>query len=230
MYPPLPSSPFSASIFGIHQEVVVLEVSFTIAKPLVRVCTDLGFLKMALSEVRVLPLSLALVDELISARKNLHGGSPGAPRRLEDGSHEGKALNRACVVMLSSSLQAFVGDVFLASSEKAFGRQLNADERKAYKETWSRWGNPSDDNIIALFRRLGVHDVFEGLSWQRQSTGTLKSNFDKINQVRNRIAHGQEITVNGDPYPLRLNDITRWRNIAENFGDRFERHALNKIR
>ena len=111
-----------------------------------------------------MPLSLTLVDELIAARRNLHGGDRGAPRRLEDGSHEGRALNQACVVMLSASLQAFVGDVFLACSEKAFGRELQNDERNAYISTWSRWGNPSDKNIIVLFRRLGVHDVFDELS------------------------------------------------------------------
>lgn len=60
-----------------------------------------------------MPLSLALVDELIDARKNLHGGNAGAPRNLVDGQREGSALNRACVVMLSSALQAYVGDVFL---------------------------------------------------------------------------------------------------------------------
>lgn len=177
-----------------------------------------------------MPLSLALVDELIAARRDLHGGNPGAPRRLVDGSHEGRALNRACVVMLASSLQAYVGEVFIACSEKAFGRALNQNERKAYVATWSRWGNPSDENIITLFRRLGVHDVFDGLSWQGQATDTLKSNLDRINQVRNRIAHGAEITVDGQPYALRLNNITRWRDIANTFGERFEAHALGKIR
>lgn len=131
--------------------------------------------------------------------------------------------------MLSSSLQAFVGEVFLACSEKAFGRKLNGNERKDYIATWSRWGNPSDKNIITLFRRLGVHDVFDGLSWQGQTSDSLKSNFDRINQVRNRIAHGAEITVDGAPYALRLSNITRWRNIANTFGERFEAHALEKF-
>ena len=176
-----------------------------------------------------MPLSLNLVDELLEARRSLHGGSAGAPRRLEDGSHEGNALNRACVVMLSSTLQAYVGDVFLECSEKAFGRALAGDELKAYRTTWSRWGNPSDENITKLFQRLGTHDVFDGLSWQGQATNTLKSNLNTINQVRNRIAHGQEITVDNQPYALRLSGIVRWRNISEQFGQRFGPHALEKI-
>lgn len=177
-----------------------------------------------------MPLSLILVDELLAARRNLHGGNAGAPRRLVDGQHEGSALNRACVVMLSSALQAFVGDVFLACSQKAFGRAMTAAEVKSYSATWNRWGNPSDQNIVALFLRLGVTDVFDGLSWQGQSTAALKKNLDIVNQVRNRIAHGQAIQVDGNPYALRLSGITRWRNIAEQFGNRFEAHAMAKIR
>ncbi len=119
-------------------------------------------------------ISLIYVDELIEAREKLHGGGAGAPQRLVDGQYEGSALNRACVVMLSSALQAFVSDVFIACSQKAFGRELKAREEKAYNATWNRWGNPSDKNIVALFQRLGVIDVLDGLSWQRQSTDTLK--------------------------------------------------------
>ncbi|WP_321499297.1 hypothetical protein [Breoghania sp.] len=174
-------------------------------------------------------LSLALVEELISARRNLHGGDRGAPRRLEDGNHEGRALNRACVVMLTSAMQAYVGEVFVACSEKAFGRVLTPDERKNYDSTWSRWGNPSDKNIINLFRRLGINDVFDGLSWQGQSTPTLKKNLDKMNQVRNCIAHGSVIAIDGAAFSLTLSWINRWKKVSESFGSRFEGHALGKI-
>ena len=177
-----------------------------------------------------MPLSLAFVDELIAARRNLHGGGRGAPRQLEDGAHEGRALNHACVVMLTAAMQTYVGDVFLMCSEKAFGRVLADGERKDYAKTWSRWGNPSDENIILLFRRLGIHDVFDCLSWQKQSTKTLKKTLNTINQVRNKIAHGQIIKVDNKPFNLTLNDIQRWRRVCGTFGNRFEAHALAKIR
>ena len=170
-------------------------------------------------------LSLYALDEVISARRSLHGGTRGAPVKLTNGSREGDALNRACVVLLSSSLQSYVQDVFLDCSFRAFGRDLQGSALKNYKNTWSRWGNPNPSNIIILFRRLGIDDVFDGLSWQGQATPTLKENFDRINQIRNSIAHGGEIRVNNEPYSLQLNNITRWRNIAEQFGVRFETHA-----
>lgn len=86
-----------------------------------------------------MPIDLNSVDELIAARKELHGGERGAPLALTDGGHEGAALNRACVVMLSAALQAHVGEVFSSCSNKAFGRVLADDELKAYRGTWSRW-------------------------------------------------------------------------------------------
>lgn len=174
-------------------------------------------------------LNLGLVDELISARKDLHGGNPGAPKKLNDGGLEGAAINRACVVLLSATLQEYVSEVFIRCSNKAFKRELQGLELKHYRATWDQWGNPNPANTIKLFRRLGVDDIFAGLSWQGQSTDTLKKNLDTINQVRNRIAHGGEISVNGIVSPLRLNHISRWREVSKTFGERFEVHALDKF-
>lgn len=174
-------------------------------------------------------LSLTAVDELIAARKGLHGGAQGAPRVLRDGSREGRAINQACVLMLSATLQSYVEDVFIECSEKAFSRQLQSSDLEKFRNSWKMWGNPSADNVTSLFNRLGVADVFEGLSWQRQSTQSLKTNLNTINQVRNRIAHAQEIRVDNRPYALRLSGITRWRNTIEQFGKRFSKHALAKF-
>lgn len=174
-------------------------------------------------------MNLTSIDELINARRELHGGERGAPIKLKDGSREGAAINRACVVLLSATLQAYVSDVFLSCSNKAFGRDLEGQELKNYCATWSRWGNASPDNIVSLFRRLGVDDIFAGLSWGGQPTDKLKDNLDAINQVRNRIAHGGKITVNGANFSLTLNKIQRWRQISETFGQKFGPHALAKF-
>ena len=176
-------------------------------------------------------LNLRSVDELISARKTLHGGNPGAPVKVADGTREGAALNRACVVLLSATLQAHVSDVFVSCSSRAFGRQLRDRELDNYRATWNRWGNANPANIIGLFRRLGVDDILAGLSWQGQSTRKLKNNLDHLNQVRNQIAHGEEdLTVDGRPFSLALIRITRWRNVSEKFGEHFEGHALGEFR
>ncbi|WP_152559468.1 HEPN domain-containing protein [Paenirhodobacter enshiensis] len=177
-----------------------------------------------------MPVSFAFVDEIIKVREDLHGGKPGAPQKMADGSYEGRALNRACVVMLTSAMQAYVGEVFLECSEKAFGRVLSDTDLKDYRQTWSRWGNPSDANIIGLFRRLGIQDVFDGLSWQGQSTETLKTTLNTMNQVRNKIAHGQDIQVNGKHFSLTLSQVRRWRQICKTFSKKFGDHALDKIK
>lgn len=166
-------------------------------------------------------ISLGALDEVIRARRTLHGGAVGAPRLLADGSREGGALNKACVVLLTASLQAYIEEVFVECSVLAFG-DFEEPQAKRYRKTWDRWGNPSPDNIVNLFRRLGVDDIFHEFSWQGQSTATLKANLNTMNQVRNRIAHGDEIRVDGNPFQLTLNRIVRWRNIAERFGERFD--------
>lgn len=176
-------------------------------------------------------LSLRALDEVINARKNLHGGEAGAPVKLADGAREGEALNRACVVLLSASLQSFVEDCFIECSNKAFGHVLADAELKNYRNTWNRWGNPNPDNIVNLFRRLGVDDIFDGLSWQKQNTLSLRKNLNTINQIRNDIAHGAvALNVDGSEYSLRLSLISRWRNVAYQFGERFDTHALREIR
>ena len=175
-------------------------------------------------------ITLQPLDEIIAARRSLHGGRRGAPIRLDDGTREGIALNKACVVMLSAIMQSYIEDVFIDCSAKAFGRQLNGQELANYRKTWNRWGNPSPSNIVGLFRRLGIDDVFLGLSWQRQSTAMIRNKLDRRNQVRNCIAHGADLRVDNRPYALRLDEIGRWRAFAEQFGQRFQQVAEAKIR
>jgi|GEM_PF-1581375 hypothetical protein len=171
-------------------------------------------------------ISLNALNEVIDARKNLHGGTVGAPITLVDGVRQGDALNRACVVLLSATLQGYVEEVFMECSEHAFG-EYTEDEAKRYRNTWSRWGNPSPSNITNLFRRIGIDDVFDGLSWQGQGTEALKKNLDELNQVRNRIAHVVPIAVNGRPFALTLAKIIRWRNVSERFGVKFKDIAFS---
>lgn len=171
-------------------------------------------------------LNLHYVDEIISVRQQLHGGGRGAPPIVAHRIRAGASLNRSCIVMLSALLQSFVEDVFESEARHAFPR-LNTDPRwKLYWKQVQRWGNPSDDNIVNLFLRLGIPDVFDGLSWQGITTLKIKQNLRLLNEVRNDIAHGHEhLSFNGQPYSLTLAEVRRLRDFAENFGARFEAHV-----
>ncbi|MFN3823144.1 MAG: HEPN domain-containing protein [Pseudorhodobacter sp.] len=175
-------------------------------------------------------LNLSAVDEVIKARKTLHGGGKGKPRKLTDKDLEGAALNRATVVFLSATLQAFVGEIFMECSKKAFGHEFTDKKIDNYLATWRNWGNPSPSNIVTLFRRLGIDDVLDGLSWKAQSNAKLRSNLDALNQIRNKIAHGQELKLNGKPFSLQFNQVVRWRNICKSFSENFREHALGRIK
>lgn len=173
-----------------------------------------------------MPINLHYVDEIVQVRTALHGGNRGAPP-LIDGQHRaGASLNRSCIVMLSALLQAFVEDVFKSEARHEFTK-LNTDARfEAYWKQLKSWGNPSDDNIKALFLKIGIPDVFDGLSWQRTSTADIRNKLKILNQVRNGIAHGNvQLRVDNHPYSLTLVKIKSLRDFVEQFGLRFEPHV-----
>ena len=174
-------------------------------------------------------LNLNSANEIIRIRTALHGGRVGAPQLTQDGEREGAALNRAGVVLLTSSLQVFVEDVFLAASAKAFGEFKDNTVKSKYEKTYSRWGNPSAENIISLFRRLAINGVFDGLSWGGQSSDRLKNNLNYLNWIRNGIAHGGEIRIRGEVYNLTTSKLSRFVRVSTTFGQRFEGHVLGKF-
>lgn len=137
------------------------------------------------------------------------------------------AITEAGVVLLSASLQTFVEEVFLECSEKLFGRQLEGIELKTYKESWKRWGNPSPKHIRRLFRRLGVIDVLSDLGDNRLITPEFLKTLDQLNQVRNDIAHGEKIKVDGTHFSLGLSKLQSWLKIVEDGAKNFRFNALH---
>ena len=175
-------------------------------------------------------LNLTYVDELISVRQVLHGGARGAPRKVEDGSREGASINRSCVVLLSALLQAYVQDVFKVCARRALPPLVVDQVWNAYWKQMKSWGNPSADNIQNLFLKVGISDVFQGLSWRKCDNSIVRSRLNQLNHVRNSIAHGATVLrVNNADYALTLAKVVTFRNYAEQFASRFEQHALAKI-
>ena len=175
-------------------------------------------------------LNLTYVDELISVRKVLHGGSRGAPKKVEDGSREGASINRSCIVMLSALLQSYIQEVFERGAKQALPALTADDVWKAYWKQMKGWGNPSADNTKTLFLKIGIHDIFDGLSWQRCDNSTVRSRLNQLNHVRNSIAHGATtLRINDTDYALTLAKVKTFRNFAEIFASRFETHVLNRL-
>lgn len=172
---------------------------------------------------RLPSLTLGAVDELIAVRKWLHGGSRGAPP-MSDGERVGAALNKSCILMLSALLQGYTEEVFLFAARRAL-KNLNSDNAlQEFRNSFRRWGNPSPNNIQRLFARLGLIDVFDGLSWQKTSAQSIKKKLDEINRLRNMIAHGQKL-----PRRVSLAQVKNLRSFAEQFGSRFGGHVWRKV-
>lgn len=175
-------------------------------------------------------LDLHYVDELISVRRQQHGGQRGAPGVVQ-GYREGESLNRSCIVMLSALIQGFVENVFTAASEHVMPRLARPGALEKYKDTFRRWGNPSARNVTALFARIGIADVLDGVSWPNCANPTVRSRLNHLNEIRNDIAHGaRDLRVNGAAISLSLASAVGYRNFAEQFGARFEAHVMRRLR
>ncbi|USA39754.1 HEPN domain-containing protein [Pelagerythrobacter marinus] len=169
-------------------------------------------------------LVLTFVDEVIEVRKEKHGGRRGAPYVRDDGSREGQALNRAAIALLSATLQTFCEDVFFETSRAVLN--MTDQQLEDYRSLYDRWGNPGSGNIKTHFRRLGIPDVIDGLSWQKSSSETIKRKLDDLNQLRNGIAHGREqLVIRGSNVSLSLAIVINYRNFVDQFGRRFQAHV-----
>ena len=174
-------------------------------------------------------LDLGYVDEMVDARRLVHGGGRGAPPLAENGQREGASLNRSCIVLLSAQLQGYVEEVFEVCAKQAIGKLQNPVLWEAYWKQLERWGNPNPGNVNALFLRIGIRDVLAGLNWQKCNNSTVKKKLDHLNQIRNDIAHGGEITVDGKVENLTLASVERYRDFVAAFAQRFEAHARGKV-
>ena len=179
-----------------------------------------------------MPIQLHYVDEVIAARQALHGGGRGAPPIAVPGQADipaqrvGAALNRSCIVLLSALLQTYVEGVYKGEAQHTFVRLVPDAQWNTYWAQLSRWGNPSDSNIVTLFLRLGIPDVLAGLSWQRITNQRIRGNLKLLNEIRNDIAHGNAVLrFNNQPYRLTLPEVLRLRNFVQVFGERFEAHV-----
>ncbi len=175
-------------------------------------------------------LNLTYVDELISVRQVQHGGARGAPKRVEDGSREGASINRSSIVLLSALLQSYIQEVFETAAKQALPALAADHVWESYWKQMKGWGNPSADNIMNLFLKIGIHDVLNGLSWQNCKNSLIRSRLNQLNHVRNSIAHGSTaLRVNNAEYSLTLAKVKTFRNFAEAFAARFENHVMAKL-
>lgn len=174
-------------------------------------------------------LDLAYVDELISARRMLHGGNRGAPR-IQGGVRVGTSINRSCIVMLSALLQTYVEEVFSESARQLLPNLQDEEVFQRYWKQMKNWGNPNSENITHLFLKIGIPGVLEGITWQRTRTDRIINKLNTINLLRNRIAHGhRELIVDGRTYSLSLTKIESFREFSLNFSRRFSQHVDDLI-
>jgi hypothetical protein len=167
------------------------------------------------------------VDELFRAHRLVTGGQVGAPR-ISNGARVGSSLLRASTALISAALQTGVEETFKAAVLLEFDHYTDDERERYWKEAKRSWGNPNPHNVNNLFFRIGFSNVLDGLSWQKCNNASVVSTLDEINQVRNRVAHGQPLTVDGQPFRLTRPVVNRWKNFAGLFITKFQPYVLDQ--
>lgn len=167
------------------------------------------------------------VDEILRAHAALRKPGPGAPP-IVNGARVGASLLRAATALISSALQTEIEETFKEALPLTFDHFSAVERTRFWEDTCKGWGNPNPYNIKRLFFRIGFPDVLEDLRWQKCTNGRVREVLDTVNQVRNRVAHGQPITVNGAPFRLTRPIVRSWRNFAGVFLDRFRPFVLEQ--
>jgi len=168
------------------------------------------------------------VNELLRAHRLVTGGNVGAPP-IANGARVGASLLRAATTMISAALQTEVEGVFKQALPLTFDHFTDAERQRYWEDCKKSWGNPNPQNIRTLFFRLGFSDALDGLQWQNCPNANVVSTLDAINQVRNRIAHGQPLTVNAHPFRLTRPVVDRWCSFANVFTERFRPFILDQF-
>lgn len=103
------------------------------------------------------------------------------------------ALNSGAIALLSAHLQGYIVDVFTEAAQAVLKDRL--DDLNAFVSAAPTQGNPNEDNIRKLFRLLGFKDILQDISWQKMGSDSLRKKLKAFNQLRNRLVHGSNETV-----------------------------------
>jgi hypothetical protein len=167
------------------------------------------------------------IDEVLRAHGRILPGGAGAPI-IANGQRVGNSLLRAATTLVSAALQSEVEKTFRQAVPLTFDHFTPDQVERFTREALDRWGNPNPDNIRRLFFKIGFPDVLDGLSWQKCNNTKVIEVLDAVNQVRNRVAHGQPLTVNGQTFRLTKPTVRRWRNFVSVFEVRFGPHVIDQ--
>lgn len=169
------------------------------------------------------------IDEVLRAHQAIRQPGPGAPQII-NGARVGSSLLRSATLLISAMLQVSVEETFKAALVEGFVHYSDEERERYWADAKQSSGNPNPQNINRLFFRIGFNQVLDGLSWRKRANTEVLAVLDRINQVRNRVAHGQPITVDGNPYVLTRPIVNGWRNFGDQFCNRFHDHVLARYR
>ena len=131
------------------------------------------------------------------------------------------ALNSAAIALLSAHLQGFLVDLFKEVAKDILDGAVRNVE--AVISAANTRGNPNEQNIVKLFKAIGVPDVLNGITWQHMSNSQLRVNLRNFNELRNKIVHGSSERV-------RKSLVLKYLKIFSNFAKHIDKRLMPRRR
>jgi hypothetical protein len=132
------------------------------------------------------PDAVSLKDALRYLQNLVDDVGPGRPPEVQ-------AVNKAAVALLSAHLQGYLVDVHRECAHALLRSKVESVDAIIDEAPTS--GNPNVDNITRLFASIGFPKVLDGVSWNRMSNDSVRKRLRELNELRNRIVHGAQESV-----------------------------------
>jgi RiboL-PSP-HEPN len=155
------------------------------------------------------------VDTLIEARVRFWLADQKAKVPDPKFAGEAAAIVEAGVVLLSAALQTYMERVFLECRDKVYANHSVPNDLKNEKNGCPKWGNPSEENLNRLFDLLGIKDPVDHFPEPHGLKERFSVTLKKINQVRNRISHGENPRIDGVEFNMNLSTLRTWTRASE---------------
>ena len=155
---------------------------------------------------------LADFDELIHARDAICPAGAGRPAQ-----RRGAAVIRSSVVLLAASFEAYVEEVYDAAVDLIFAGASQADRDQLKEDTSRRLNIASVFKVNRLFFNIGIPWIMQHnqVHWQKFSNQSVRDTLDELVRTRNRIAHGNLVSV-------RKPTAVKWRGFVERLADQID--------
>lgn len=165
------------------------------------------------------------VDAILRAHSLVDSSNSESPKS------DREALIRGAVILLGAQLEAFVETVFESAAKSIYPTLVGSELDELLNQTSRRFHNPKPSAIDALFLNLGIARITREVAWQGMPNSRVRAELSELVDARHALAHGNSSRLNKSvhTFPVRKDQVRRWKRIVESFETRFCEVLESKI-